>query len=272
MPQIPAPDPAQIFENALYSLVRSLDSIARIDPSEVDGTAYFDASLRYRMLAIAALLSRADRRRFFGLLRKSGLIRRHFLRLVAAGHLARKDRFCGSWNLSFIDALAGGDTDTAAAIAEASPDRHAPEVEYEDDFLRYRFLQLMTLRIHRGTAVDVGPLLDRWDEVREGGDDAYLGVCRALHLKEAGLLKSAMGELLQVRQEQVRVWNKDFSFDPELRATESAVFLFGLAFLRVAELLGISTSRDDAFLPSIARSPLLMQLNPDSWMDPLSGL
>jgi hypothetical protein len=91
MPPIPTPDATMVFDNALFYLQRSLDAIARGDRDEVTGVAYFNASVRFRMAASAALLARADRRRFFGLLRKSGLLRLHFLRLVAAGHVARRD-------------------------------------------------------------------------------------------------------------------------------------------------------------------------------------
>src|SRR5262245_43128318 len=150
MPQIPSLDPNDVFNNSLHYLGASLRSIARGGANEANGVAYFDASIRYRTAAIAALLGHADRRRFFGLLRKSGFVRRYFLQLVARGHGAMRNRFCGSMNLPFVDALVSGDTETASVIAELSPDRHADDLEYEDDFLRYRFLELMTLRVHRG--------------------------------------------------------------------------------------------------------------------------
>jgi hypothetical protein len=272
MPAIPTPDPAVVHDNALHYLGRSLESIARRDAHEASGGAYFDAGIRYRMLAVSALLARADRRRFTAFLRKSGLLRRHFLRLVAAGHAARRDQFCASLDLPFIDALAAGDLDTAAALAAAAPAQHAADVEYEEDFLRTRFLQLLTLRWHGGAAVDLAPLLARWDEVLEGGDDPHLAVCRALERGDPGSLHRALGRLVQVRAEKVARWREDFSLEPELRSTESAIYLPVLAVLRLADLAGIPTQPDYPYAPSLARRAVPIALDPDSWRDPLAGI
>jgi len=258
------------YGNALYNLSQALISIESSDANEASGSAYFNATYCYRALAIYGLLLNASASRYFVNLCKSGNLWHYFLRRVNQGHRSKPIYKCASLSLPFIDALVSGCMVTATKIASLSAREYNSTLEYEDDFLRYHFLQMFTLNLSTSANVDLGQILDRWEEVLAGGGrDLYFPVCRALYQNDSGYFFRSFPELLSHRAVEVDGWKEDFSFDPQVRIVESSIFMNGLAILRLAELLGMPTESEYEMIPSIARLPLgLTPPIEDSWKNP----
>ncbi|HVG57992.1 MAG TPA: hypothetical protein VNA24_05515, partial [Hyalangium sp.] len=265
---------AEVRENTLFTIPRLLARIskagAKPDALAVD---YSDIAGRYRILAICALLLDADGERFRGFLQKAAQTRLQLLKLGLKPEREVLEIVCESMNLELFDAVAGGDLPTAAALAKSSPGRHIPDIEYEDDFLLYRFFGLLALQLHEGKQAPLEELAERWQAVLEGGEDPYLDVSRALLARDSKKLGTAITRLIESRDERIEQWWEDLSMDPATRLANSLVFVNGLALLRFAELLGLKTRSDYKFMPSMARVPSKPRILAEgSWREPLSNL
>lgn len=259
--------------NSLFDLDTALRTIRSRDAKESNSSAYFHAAYAYRALAVCELLLEANQARFFEFLCKAGQVRLHFLQLIAAGYPSKPDHLCTSRNIPFIDVLAAGDLDTAVALGELTPKQHNPIIEYEDDFLRYHFLHMLTLNQCASKNANLKSILERWEEVLEGGTDRYLDVCKTLFSADSDEFYLTFQQLIAYRIEVVEEWKKDFSFDPDVRLTESFIFMNGIAILRLAELLGMHTKDEYDMIPSLSRIPLGFIPPPkDSWRDPEEGM
>ncbi|QRK12594.1 immunity 49 family protein [Archangium violaceum] len=257
-----------VRENAHVYLMEALDSISQRTADEQSGLAYITAAYFYRRIAICELLAEARMDRFATFLAKSALVRIHFLRLVTQGHAAAPLHTCASRNFSFVDSLVAGQLHMAVELARLTPDRHTPSIEYEDDFLLHRFLQRLTLHLHVGDNFDLAAMLERWETVLEGEYDPYLGACKALLQKDTRALNEALRDAIAIRKRSFQDEKKQ-SVPPDRRLTEGFVFMDGLAFLRLAETLGMPVQREYPTIPKFARIPLgRAPLPHDSWMRP----
>jgi hypothetical protein len=256
-----------IQDDSLFGLEEAVRSIQRRDAQEQTGQAYTLAALCHRRLAICALLADAQPARFFTHLCHSSHARLQFLQLVAGGHTAEPRFLCASKDFSFIDALAAGQPDLAVDIARLAARRHEPSLEYEDDFLLHHFLHQLTLKLRGFAAVDLPALLERWDAVLEGGTDTYLDACRALLNKQASAFDEALQAIIDARLLKFQMVPRDSGPSDELRKTEGALFMNGLAMVRLAEMQGMETLREYPSIPSLARLPTGRPPPPQSaWM------
>ncbi|MCY1074004.1 hypothetical protein [Archangium lansingense] len=254
--------------NTISLLEEALQSIQARDVREYHGLSYFEAAYMYRRLALCDMLKDARADRFHVFLRKSALVRLHFLRLVAQGHATQPLYVCGSENRSLVDALATGEFGLAADIASVSTDRHTPSLEYEDDFLLYEFLRRSALALKSGDWSSLPGLLPRWEQVLEGGEDPYLDVCRALLARDPKAFHGALLTVITDRELRFREVTEESGPNADLRWTEGPVFLNGLAFLRIAERLELPTEPEYPTIPRLARLEMtLPTLRPDAWMD-----
>lgn len=257
-----------IRSNALFVLEEALQSIQARDVREYHGLSYFEAAYMYRRLALCDLLEDARVDRFHVFLRKSALVRLHFLRLVQQGHATQPLYVCGSENRSLVDALATGELGLAADIASVSTDKPTPSLEYEDDFLLYEFLRRSALALKSGDWSSLPALLPRWEQVLEGGDDPYLDVCRVLLARDSKAFHEALLALIADRELRFREVKDESGPNADLRWTEGPLFLNGLAFLRLAERLGLPTEPEYPTIPRLARLEVpLPALRSDAWMD-----
>ncbi len=244
-----------IRDDSLFGLEEAVRSIQRRDAREQSGEAYSVAALCHRRLAFCALLADARPDSFFTSLCHSAYARLYFLQLVANGHGADPRFLCASREFSFIDALAAGQIDLAAGIARGSASHHEPSLEYEDDFLLHHFLHQCVLTLRGHPLIALNSLLGRWEAVLDGGSDGYLEVCRALHQQQADAFDQALEALIDGRIRSFQKMARDSGPNDELRKTEGALFMNGLALLRLAELQGIETRREYPTLPTLARIP-----------------
>lgn len=251
-------------EGCLFFLRARLDDVAR---GVFGDGAFFTITRAYRRLALAALLADADVDQLRGLLARSGQAHVHVLTVIQRGRAIDPKYHCTSKADPFFDALTAGDLDTARSIATLSPTTHVPDVEYEDDFLRGYTLHRILLDPDDRAGIE--PLLDRWNDVLEGGQDVFYDVTRALFDRDPDAFEAAFDRLIERRGEVVSAWRRMASHNPEIDATEGAVFVEALGILRLAEMLGLPTRPDYRFAPDIARIPLGLPLPPPgAWQTP----
>lgn len=261
--------------NATSMLEEALASIRGHDAREQHGLAYFEAAYMYRRLAICDLLGEARADRFHAFLRKSGHARLHFLRLVATGHPTQPLYVCGSENRSLFDAIASGELHLAADIARLSTDKPNPSYEYEDDFLLYEFVRRYVLTLDSpqpGRWPGSSSLLARWETVLEGEEDPYLDVCRALLARDAEAFEHALLELIAARARKFEEITDESGPNADIRWTEGPLFINGIALVRLAEHASLRTAREYPTIPSLARAPVKLPPEVDTWSDPRAGV
>jgi hypothetical protein len=248
-------------QNALFSLRQSLKESAR--QGHRDAYLLSQISVRYRLLALVALLADADRKEYARLLALSGQTDVACRSLGAA--IDPRVRMT-SRSLPFEDALAAGDLDTARELARLSPDVHDPRFEYEDDFLRVRVLQVLLLE---PDGVKAAQLFARWEAVLEGDYSPSLELTRVLIDRSTVEFERALAATIASRQKNLAAWRKTPQYRLELDATDGAIWVQGLAYLRMAELRGLPTEEDYEAMPSLARVTVgAAAPPPGAWMNP----
>jgi hypothetical protein len=126
--------------------------------------------------------------------------------------------------------------------------------EYEDDFLRFRFLHRLLLVPDDAKVLEA--LLRRWKDVLQGQRCPYHAASTALLHRDQAAFDDAIADLLDRRRAAFEAFRLATNYDAELDATIGKIFMHGLALLRFAELRGLATAIDDPFMPSLARIPL----------------
>lgn len=258
----------KIIQSNAHSILRdALNIIAVQGVAERSGRAYSVAAWMYHRLALCEMLTRVRTDRFQVYLCKSALIRVQFQRLVASGRTFDASTVCSSRSFSFVDAVSAGQLVLAVELARLAPDQHLPRAEYEDDFLLQRFMQKRLLNLHAGEDHDFQALLERWEQVVTGEHAPYLDVCRALVDLDADAFHEALLAAIEEHRRDSR------QKDDDARRTDGAVFMTGLALLRLAELGGLSTQREYPNVPHMARLPVgNLLLSPDAWKNPDQAL
>ncbi|WP_164012405.1 Imm49 family immunity protein [Pyxidicoccus trucidator] len=249
--------------NALYLLKEALESIRNQDAYEQTGRPYVEAAYFYRRVALCELLADARTDRFFVYLCKSAQVRLSLLQRVAGGHPAQKPYTCASKNFSFMDALAAGQLGLASELARLTTDRHEPTQEYEEDFLLHHFLHQLA-----GAAVELQPLLARWEAVVGTDITCHLELCQALHTRDSQRFNRALKDAITQRAAAFKEQKND-SGPKDAALTEAHVHITGLALIRLAELRDMETLHEYPTLPRLARIPPGRTPPPaDSWLHP----
>lgn len=255
-------------DNSAFLLREALGLVARRAPEEISGYAYFDAAWRYRRLAICELLLEGRQDRFFGLLCKSAQLQRHLQQLASERAGIEPIHLCASMTQTPVNALVTGCLELAEATARGMPDAPLSGIEYEDDFLFYRFLGVLLLRL-RGTDLTLEPVLSQWTKVLAGGEEPYLDVCRTLAVRDEDGFARTFDTLVERRVEQRAQIRRSSGADDEQYLAEGFIFMKGLALLRLADLLGLKTRAEYPLIPRYARLPPGgVALSASSWRIP----
>jgi hypothetical protein len=245
-------------ENAKHSLQEDLLASARI--SHRAPVLLCDIASRFHTLGIVAMLGDGDPLEYARLLALAGQTDAHCrsLDLSSEPRIRMVSRF-----LPFADALAAGDLDTARAIARLCPEAHEEGFEYEDDFLRYRFMHLLLTASDNESVLS--RLLNRWKEVAEGNPSPHWALSRAILSRDPIAFEAAMADVLAARRENRAKWRKTPNYRVELDATEGSLFVLGLAYLRLADLRDMPTLDEYEGMPSMARVRLGTPPPPGAW-------
>jgi hypothetical protein len=179
---------------------------------------------------------------------------------------AEEDTQVASQSEPFFDAVACGDLDAARAIAERSRSRWNEGEEYEEDFLHVRFL--MDHGVLRREQPHLDGLLERFEQVLDGGDDPRLALCRALLRKEQKRWDETLERMVDDHRRETEEALRGGEVSPNDAATVCHLWVELLALLRFAEQAGLRVARNHPFAPSVARRLELAHLPPpDAWRD-----
>ncbi len=258
------PDPLQLAQSQYSWYLKESLAALPVHP-QAPAPHLFNIAHCYRILALCALLQEADVDSFRDRLCKSGHTWLYLLNLRAHGQQIPPQIICTSKAFAFSCSLAAGDLSTAHAIAALSPTSHLEHVEYEDDFLFFRFMLSL---LHQPDAEEpLQRLLERWKQLLGGAHTARLEVCDALLARERfeERFEGYVGERLQ----ELTQYRRRLDFNPTLMATEGKIDMEGLALLRLAELRGLLVQHSYDLAPSLARLPLEGRLPPpEAWRIP----
>ena len=190
-----------------------------------------------------------------------------FLRDFAQKTSVDPPYLCVSKDIGFTASLAVGHFELAKSIGEYSAESHNPLIEYEEDYLFPRFMQLI---IHPDSnASELDSLLIRWEEILQGDRSEELAVCKALLDKDAGEFTDCFNSLIIARQQRMDAWKRKASFDEAIYAAEGNVYIDGICMLRVAEMRGIPVNDEYPLIPRLAlRLTITDFTGEDSWRTP----
>jgi len=202
----------------------------------------------YRVLAVCRLLVHADTAAFWRDLKSAGQARRELL-----GERARLgapfDTYTGAGRFGPVcAAVAGGADDLALAIARLSSPTHVARQELEEDFAWARLLHGL---VGLGD-VDAGACLAELTDLL-GADAPRVAVAGALARRDARAFApalEALGGAWAAEQEGIPAIDRG-----ETYRADSAIWVEGLALVRLGARLGLPADDEHPFLPSLARVP-----------------
>jgi hypothetical protein len=229
------------------SIIASLDPVAEI------GDAFETAIAGFQALGICNLLSAFDTEGFFRNLLYSGQTRRYYLRRNADEGNATSPHLAISRNTSLFDAIAAGRNDLAQEIVNLSPTRWIPDGEYEDDYAYYAFFHAYLRQLARPDSGTLMPILAQFVKATEGMTTARYLVAESFLNEDPAEFTAAFAALLDEHKQQLAK-AKPLSDDDLTFAPRSAIFVEGLALLKLAEHRGFLTEEEYEFCPAIARA------------------
>lgn len=252
-------------DNTVFRLEQGIGRWAK---GEFSGELSFDICLNWRVYAMCRMLLDADTDGFAMSLVKSGQARIEYLSRRHQEAEPDGTWLCLSKNLPFEDCLAGGALHEARRVSELSPMEWFPDAEEEDEHRWQVFLHRF-LRDAPGTP---GPALTsalRDLEMLWGEDgEPRLEAARALSARDPAALAEAFEVMLDAREERIRKLRKTHGVPKDLLLTDGALYLEGLALLRLAELAGMNMPGEFRYLPGDARVPVRnAPLPPGCWLD-----
>jgi len=172
---------------------------ARVDPVKF-GEECEELSRYYRALGICQLSGDADVDGFFHHLIQSALTRRHYLEAAqAAGGGEPRYRRASFLDPAF-DAMAARQWKLAGELFGLVAHTWTEGEEYEDDFCYAEVIRRLVTEDPAGPE----PVLARWQEVLEGGDDGRLEVARGLVAGDGAAFSEALATHLSAEDAKAR--------------------------------------------------------------------
>lgn len=208
----------------------------------------------FRTLAIIALLVKNDTDKFLHhLIRSAGVREVYLTRLKKEGALPELHFISGRYD-GLLDAIASGNSELAARIAWVSPREWDKRYEYEDDFCYAQMLHRLVHGVQATAAYH--PFIDRFEEILKGQTCPRLEIVRALVLRSQIDFDNSFEALLQERQDEIAANIARCQLEEPQIVAERQVFVEGLALLRLAASVGLTTQTEYLYCPSNARLPM----------------
>ncbi len=218
-------------------------------------------TLQFQALGICALLIDLDTEALSRNLCQSAFARRYFLRKS----LERVDPPNLYWAVSrtesVFDAIAAGADGVARDIVGLSPVDWMPDGEYEDDFSYFKVVHELVRANYALDPAMSKALLERFEQALAQRADLRLRLCSAAISRDPNEFWPAFEDYVRERQilNEVPTMSDDAWLEPPRQ-----VWIEGLAWLRIAEQLGLKAPQDEyPLLPARARLPALKVLPAD---------
>ncbi len=215
------------------------------------GGIFEGLSQDFQSLAACNLLLFGAGNGFFRNLFTSGYTRRYFLRRCRAETGLQNEYMAISRSQSFFDVVAAGSLDLAREIATLSPTEWIPDGEYEDDFCYVWFLHSFIQDLVRPDNAYMSSVLERFERCVSKDTSARLEICWSLLLRDQVTFDKSFSELLEFREAQVEEGMPLAGDDPGY-GPRGAIFVEGLALIRLASTAGLVTREEYALCPVIA--------------------
>jgi hypothetical protein len=209
---------------------------------------------KLRAMAIIVLLGDANTNAYCHNLIRSANARLRFLERCPRENGLAQRHFVSGRLRPIFDAIAAGEFALAQRLDAASPADFREGFEYEDDFCIAKVLG--HLAGGRADAAVVTPRLDQLEAYLDGASDARLAVLRAIAARDAAAFADAFEERLTERQAEIDARKAKGELEEPAVLAERRVFIEGVAYLRLATLLGVATETDYPMCPSLARMPM----------------
>lgn len=243
-------------EPLAYEAALSLLGFQQDDGFLIDELGQVSVELceKLRALAIIALLTEGDSDKFLHNLIRSGHVRETFLYRLKQANYQSEHHLASGRIEGLIDSIASGDMELAQRIAWLSPRTWEAQREYEDDFC---YAQILHRLVHGVQAASVyQPFIDRFEQVLNGQTSARLDVVRTLVARSQIDFDKSFEALLQERQDEIAANIARYQFEEPQIIAERQVFIEGLALLRLAGIVGLTTQTEYLYCPSNARLPM----------------
>jgi hypothetical protein len=206
---------------------------------------------KLRTLAIIALVTKGDHRAFTHNLVRSGRCRLAYLQRVRA--VGQPEHHDASARIApFFDAVAAADFGLARQIAAHSPVEWRQGHEYEDDYCHAQIAHAVLAPVADVARTEA--LFERWARVLDDAPDARLPVLRALAQRDKAGFDPAFEALLQHRDDTLAAERARARIEEFDVVAARQLFVDGLALLRMATQLGLTTQADYRGCPSLARA------------------
>lgn len=240
--------------NELHALLPAMIDDGLADVEESTDADRADACEKlcvlYRARGITALLLELDVDQFYHMLTRSALTRIYALEWLPAsgGDQSRYAKLTRS--RAFFDSLAAVRLDLAKRISVLSPQRWMDRFEYEDDYCYALFLHKLAEGADR-TALE--PILARFKAATDGSPSVNLAVCDSLLARDSASFAAAFADKLGAWEEELAFQETSIARDDVAFAGDRHVYVEGVAILRLAEGVGITTEEEYRFCPREAR-------------------
>jgi hypothetical protein len=224
-------------------------------PAEELGKVSNDVARKFRALAIMLLLSEASTDLFLHNLHRAAKARLFYLkRMQAEG--TQNDFFQASGRYGpLLSAIAAADWGAAREIDALTSPTILPG-EYEDD---YCVAQIVGRLLRDPPVVDDAeyePFLLRFEAYLEGASDARLDLLRALIARDQAAFDTAFDAVLAAFAGSIQEAKARRQLEDAVTLALREVDVDALAFLRIAELRGLTTQSEYLYCPSLARLPM----------------
>ena len=242
-------------ENLAYEIAFWMEGLSDPEyPVKELGHLSLELSDKLRSLAIMALLVKGSSDLFHHNLIRSAMARETYLKRVKEAEAFNDHHWCSGRYGALLDAIAAYDDELAMRIVILSPKEWRKGHEYEDD---YCYAQILHRSVQEVPPIDEIPsLLNQFEVWLEGEPSARFELCKALAERNQEAFDEAFEELLEEREAQITAdIERGQMEEPEIIA-QRQVFVEGLAILRLAEKLGLTTQDEYKYCPSLARIPM----------------
>jgi len=219
-----------------------------IREQEGDAKSYLELSEYYRNEGCGLFLLNMDAEGFRQKLSQSA---RAYLTLLHKRQQIALDEYylCRSRALPLLDALAIGDFNLATSISENMTSEYHSQMEYEEDYCYFQMLPLFLQPIPDDDLLK--SILSEFCVVTEGGDSGRYRTMEALVGRDAVLFNEQMLALIVDWADNIRRQRDSSKIDPYFDKTGASLFVEGLALVKLAKQLGMSTESQYKYIPDI---------------------
>ena len=161
---------------------------------------------------------------------------------------------CSGRYETLLDSIAAGELELARRIVSLSPKEWRKEHEYEDDYCYAQVLSRFVQVVPPGE--EILQIFDQFEAYLSGESNARFVLCQAMLAGDQDTFDEAFDALLDEQEAKIEADIVRGELEEPQVIAQRQVFVEGLAILRLAEKLGLTTQPEYKYCPSLARVPM----------------